>query len=77
MKTDNEPQSQVEEPLALLERELIAAYVAGAAQDRNELRQRNDENAREVLKSASLYASDRLAEVEARSHYVHALRGEM
>ena len=66
----------VEEPLALLERELIAAYVAGAGFDVHVLQTRTDDIARRVLTDASRYASEKLAEVEARSHYMHALRGE-
>ena len=66
----------VEEPRALLERELIAAYVAGAGFDVQGLQTRTDDIARQVLTDASRYASEKLAEVEARSHYMHALRGE-
>ncbi|HEY1303874.1 MAG TPA: hypothetical protein VGF24_10025 [Vicinamibacterales bacterium] len=76
MKADPE-QPQLADPLALLERELMSAYVAGAGYDIDALSTRTDDNAREVLKRASLYASDRLAEVEARSHYLHSLRGEV
>ena len=73
----NEPESAVADPLAALERQLIAAYVAGAGYDIESLRARTDAQARDVLKNASLYASEALAEVEARSHYVHSLRGEV
>ena len=76
MKADPE-QPQLADPLAPLERELIAAYVAGAGYDIEALATSTDDSAREVLKRASLYASDRLAEVEARSHYLHSLRGEV
>ena len=67
----------IEDPLALLERELIAAYAAGAGIDVRALHARNDDVARQVLADASRYASEKLAEVEARSHYIHALRGEV
>ena len=66
----------LEEPLAQLERELIHAYVAGAGQDVEALRARDDAEARKLLAEASLYASGRLTEVESRSHYLHKLRGE-
>lgn len=66
----------LEEPLAELERQLIAAYVAGAGEDLDTLRTRNDEAARTLLTEASMYASARLTEVESRSHYLHKLRGE-
>jgi hypothetical protein len=78
MKTAHEPLSQpLSEPLAGLERTLLAAYVAGAGYDIDVLRARTDEGAHELLKNASLYASERLAEVEARSHYLHSLKGEV
>jgi hypothetical protein len=70
---DREP---LEEPLARLERVLISAYVAGAGESLDDLLARNDEQARRVLAEASLYAAGRLSEVEARSHYLHSLRGE-
>jgi hypothetical protein len=35
-----------------------------------------DDVSRRILADASRYASDTLAEVEARSHYIHALRGQ-
>jgi hypothetical protein len=66
----------LEEPLAELERQLIAAYVAGAGEDLDTLRARDDEAARKLLTEASLYASARLTEVESRFHYLHSLRGE-
>lgn len=64
------------EPLAWLERHLIEAYVAGSGSSYEELVQRNDDAARRLLADASRYASDRLSEIEARSHYLHRLRGE-
>jgi hypothetical protein len=69
---DTEP---LHEPLAELESQLISAYVAGAGYDIHELRARTDENARRLLVAASQYASARLCEVEARSHYLHDLHG--
>ena len=66
----------MKEPLAELERELISAYVAGAGQNLEALLRRNDDEARRLLTDASLYATARLTEVEARSHYLRSLRGE-
>lgn len=63
-------------PLAELERHLMNAYVAGAGHDLNDLLKRDDEEARELLAAASRFASARLSEIEARSHYLHELRGE-
>jgi hypothetical protein len=73
----NEPSNRpIEEPLAQLERELMTAYVAGAGQDLEALLARSDEQARQLLTEASLYASARLTEVESRFHYLRGLRGE-
>jgi len=69
--------SPLSQSLAGLERTLIEAYAAGAGQTIESLRARTDEAARELLKDASRYASDKLAEVEARSHYLHSLKGEV
>jgi len=63
------------EPLADLERQLITAYLSGAGHSREALLARDDDEARALLTAASQYASEKLAEVEARSHYVHALHG--
>jgi hypothetical protein len=64
------------EPLAGLEHQLISAYVAGAGHDLRELLARSDEDAKRLLAEASRYASAKLSEIEARSHYVHHLHGE-
>jgi hypothetical protein len=65
------------EPLAELERHLIHAHVASAGHNLRELLARTDEEARRLLAEASRYASARLSEVEARSHYLHELHGEL
>jgi hypothetical protein len=72
MSTDTVP---IEEPLAELERHLIAAYVAGAGHDLHDLRTRTDEAARNLLAEASRYASTRLSEIEARFQYLQTLHG--
>jgi hypothetical protein len=76
MTTNQIDTAPLEEPLAELERELISAYVAGAGQDLHTLLNRHDAEARKLLVEASLFASIRLSEVEARSHYLHKLEGE-
>ena len=65
----------IEEPLAELERQLISAYLAGAGENFQSLMARNDDAARKLLTEASLYASDRLCEIESRSHYLRKLHG--
>ena len=71
--TDTVP---VEEPLAELERHLIAAYVAGGGEDLHDLRTRTDDAARRILAEASRYASVKLTEIEARFHFLHTLHGD-
>src|SRR5688572_4601467 len=65
------------QPHADLPRQLITAYVTGAGYDFHELlaRAAADEDARRLLTDAGRYASARLSEIEARSHYVHELHG--
>ena len=76
MVTNDIETLRLEEPLAELERQLISAYVAGAGHDVHALLARDDEEARRLLAEASRYASVKLSEVEARSHYVRALHGD-
>jgi hypothetical protein len=76
MVNDRQPPPPLHDLLADLERRLISAYVAGAGQDLEDLLQRSDEDARRLLAEASRYASAKLSEVEARSHYLHKLHGE-
>ena len=66
----------IEEPLAALERVLISEYVAAAGLDLASLLLRHDEQATKILTEASQYAAGRLAEVEARCHYLKKLHGE-
>jgi len=75
MKPDNRAEVPIEEPLAELERHLINAYLAGAGSDFHTLMLRNDDEARALLAQASQYASERLSEIEARSHYLKRLHG--
>jgi hypothetical protein len=75
MKPNNLEQPALEEPLAELERQLIGAYLAGAGQNVHDLMARDDDAARQLLAEASLYASERLSEIEARAHFLKALHG--
>lgn len=76
MMTDQDSTHPLHDPFAELERQLIRAHVADAGHDLDELLARTDENARRLLAEASRYASAKLSEVEARSHYLHELHGE-
>jgi hypothetical protein len=75
MNASNVGQPPVEEPLARLERQLIDAYLAVAGQNFHDLMVRDDDAARRLLAEASLYASERLSEIEARSHFLRKLHG--
>lgn len=75
MTTDREGTPAAEDPLAQLEKQLIHAYLAGAGSDYQALVGRTDDTARELLAMATRYASQKLAEVELRSHFVRALHG--
>ena len=66
----------LEDPLAKLEGELIAEYLAKTHQNLHTLLTRTDPEARTLLLAAAQYASERLSEVEARARYVRRLHGE-
>ena len=76
MRTNHTGEPPLEQPLAELERQLIRAYVTGAGQDLEALGARDDDGARKILAEALRYASTKLSEVEARSHYLRQLHGE-
>jgi hypothetical protein len=75
MKLNNVEHRPQEDPLMLLEGQLIEAYLNGAGHPVRELIRRDDDDARRLLAEASVYASDRLTEIEARSHYLRKLHG--
>ena len=76
MSTVDDGRRPHEQPLAELERHLVHAYLAGAGHDFHTLVSRDDAEARRLLAAASQYASSKLAEVEARLHYIRSLHGE-
>jgi hypothetical protein len=70
------PVPPLEESHAQLERGFIDEFLRGAGDaSADELRARDDEQARRLLTAASTYAASRLAEMEARSHYIRRLHG--
>ncbi len=75
MNPSNLGRPQVEDPLAQLERQLIDAYLAVTGQNFHDLMVRDDAAAKRILAEASLYASQRLSEIEARSHFLKKLHG--
>ena len=70
------PDSPIELPLAELERRLLAEYLSTTGDTYEALHARGDARAHQVLTQASSYVAARLAEVEARMHYLRSLRGE-
>ena len=69
------PDKPLEEPLAELERRLLAEYLRNTGETYESLHARTDPYAHKLLTQASAYVATRLADVEARSHYLRALRG--
>jgi hypothetical protein len=60
-------------PLAELERTLIEGFIRERGYDPLTLADLPDDTRAALLKDASVYASGKLMEVEARSHFVHEL----
>jgi hypothetical protein len=66
----------IEEPLARLERQFIADFLAAKGYTYAELHARTDREAHSLLAAASQYASERLSEFDSRSRYLHRLIGD-
>jgi hypothetical protein len=60
-------------PLADIERALIDAYLHGRGLDRASVAALPLVDQDAVLREASVFASDKLAEIEARWHYLHEI----
>lgn len=73
MAVDRTDLPPLQEPLAELERRIIDDYIRDHGLDPSALRAATDPQARKMLADAAVYASTRLSEVEARSHYVRVL----
>jgi hypothetical protein len=64
------------DPSAALERKLIEEFIRTRGYDPARLQDLPEEVRRRVLSDASTHAAARLAEMEARAHYVHELHGD-
>ena len=64
------------DPMDQLETALIDAFLKAHGHDRQSVHALPEDQARRLLADASVYASSKLSEVEARAHYVHELHGE-
>jgi hypothetical protein len=67
----DKPESWKQEPRATPERMYIEEYLRGKGQTLQSLQALPEEEARQLLVEASVYASGRLAEVETRARFVH------
>lgn len=80
MSTDSvRPRAEVplEEPQAALERALIDEYLRTHGYDPHVVQHGAGPQTIDLLRKAALYAAERLAEHEARSHYVHEIHGAL
>jgi hypothetical protein len=59
-----------------LEQALIEEFLRARGLDSSALHAMPEDEAKRVLTEASVYAGAKLAEVEARAHFVHAIHGE-
>jgi hypothetical protein len=62
--------TETETPLAKLERSLIDEFVRGRGYDPHQLADLPEAERERVLADADIYVSGKLAEVEARSHFL-------
>ena len=65
-----------EDPEARLEQALIEEFLRARGLDSNAVHALPEDEAKRVLTEASVYAGAKLAEVEARAHYVHEIHSE-
>jgi hypothetical protein len=66
----------MEDPESRLENALIEEFLRARGLDSSALRELPETEAKRVLTEASVYAATKLAEVEARAHFVHSIHGE-
>jgi hypothetical protein len=65
----------LEAPLGQLERSLIDEFVRARGYDPNALSGLPQDELEKLFADASVYASGKLVEVEARSHFLHEIHG--
>ena len=64
------------DPEGQLENALIEEFLRARGLDQSALHALPEDEAKRVLTEASVYAATRLAEVEARAHFVRAIHSE-
>jgi hypothetical protein len=71
---DNTDTRPMADPEGRLERAFIDDYLRQHGHEPEEVRSMPEEPARALLAAAAIYAAGRLAELEARAHYVHEMQ---
>jgi hypothetical protein len=73
MSPDKPDTPPVEAPLGHLESSLIDEFLRARGYDPTRLAELSEHERERILKEASVYASAKLSEVEARSHFLHEI----
>ena len=66
----------LQDPKGQLERALIDDFLRMRGHDRRSAEALPEDERKRLLQEASVYAAAKLAEVEARAHFLHELHGE-
>jgi hypothetical protein len=66
----------MEDPEGKLENALIEEFLRARGLDSRALHALPEEEAKRVLSQASVYAATKLAEVEARAHFIHEIHSK-
>lgn len=75
MDTDRTFAPLEDDPHARLERAFIAEYLHNQGYELEKLHELPDATVKRLMTEASLYASSKLTEVEARAHFVNEVHG--
>jgi len=70
---NNEIQVSIDDIHAFLEKTLMEAYLKGKGYSAEELKKLPEDQVKKLNIEASTYASNKLAEVELRAHFLHEL----
>jgi hypothetical protein len=76
MKNDDLTTPKRTDPTEPLEEAFIDEFLRARGHDRHSVHTLPEDQARQLLTDASVYASSKLSAVEARAHYVHDLHGD-
>jgi hypothetical protein len=75
--TTRDPDARaIEDPEAKLEKALIEEFLRARGLDSRTVHALPADEAKRVLTEASVHAASKLAEVEARAHFVHEIHGD-